>query len=86
MKWQDIVFALGAFIFVLALTKMVNVADKPPAAASMPIALTLFSFAVAYASLRLPLAATMTAVQAVLWGVLYFQAKHATVPETNKEL
>lgn len=73
MHWQDLVFTLGSLFFIVALVHSVRSEDKPPVGTSVITGFWLGVFSAVYATLGLPLAATTSAISAVLWGVLAVQ-------------
>lgn len=72
--WQDIVIAIGSFIFAVALIpSILSKEDKPALWTSVTTGLVLIVFAVTYASLTLWYATFTTSLAATLWIVLALQ-------------
>jgi hypothetical protein len=71
--WQDIVLAIGAVIFCLALIPSITGEDKPAVWTSVLTGSVLAVFTAVYVSLSLWYAALTTGLSAVLWAVLAFQ-------------
>ncbi|MBI2022734.1 hypothetical protein HYS97_02715 [Candidatus Daviesbacteria bacterium] len=53
MSWQDLVFTIGQFIFVIALIPSIKGNDKPAFLTSLMTAIILTFFALSYATLEL---------------------------------
>jgi hypothetical protein len=71
--WQDIVLAIGSFVFALALIPSIISKDKPALWTSLLTGSVLFVFTVTYATLSLWYATVTTAFSASLWVVLAIQ-------------
>jgi hypothetical protein len=71
--WQDIVLAIGALIFDIALIPSILSEHKPAVWTSSLTAGVLAVFAVTYASLSLWYATVTTVLASILWGVLLLQ-------------
>jgi len=73
MAWQDIVFSIGAWIFVIALLPSVFGKDKPALLSSLITGSVLAIFAFTYVSLSLGMAALSTSMVSLTWFVLAIQ-------------
>lgn len=73
MAWQDIVFSIGAWIFVIALLPSVFGKDKPALSSSLITGSVLAVFAFTYVSLSLWIAALSTSMVSLTWFVLAVQ-------------
>lgn len=71
--WQDMVLAIGGFVFAFALVPSIGSKDKPALKTSVITSITLLVFCVCYATLGLWLAFTSTVVTAALWIILAIQ-------------
>ncbi len=75
MVWQDILFMIGGFIFAPSLVFMIRAKDKPPLATSIPTAVVLTCYLIAYSSMNFWLAFISTALTALCWWVLVLQRR-----------
>ena len=73
LKWQDILIMIGGFCFSIALIPTVLAVEKPTLFTSLLTGIILYSFCVAYISLRLKLAFIATMITASMWLVLAIQ-------------
>ena len=73
--WQDVLLMVGGFGFSIALLPAVLSKKKPCKATSLTTACILTSFTIVYASLYLVLACISTGITAVMWFILFFQAR-----------
>lgn len=73
MLWQDFIFTIGQFIFVLALIPSIKGKDKPAFITSLITTLILFSFAATYFTLGLWGSGLFAALNATAWGILAIQ-------------
>lgn len=73
MIWQDFVFTIGAWIFIVALLPAIFGHNKPPASTSFTNSLVLLSFAIAYFTIELWLSAASAALLALAWLFLGWQ-------------
>lgn len=71
--WQDALFGAGGIVFAAALVPSVLSGAEVPLTTSIPTAIFLAAFVVAYASLGLRYASVTTAVSATLWLILAAQ-------------
>jgi hypothetical protein len=71
--WQDYVFAVGSFIFSIALIPAIISKDKPPISTSLTTGIILAVFIFCYASLGLWLSACSGSLTAIAWFILFFQ-------------
>ena len=82
MVWQDFVFFIGQWIFIIALIPTLRAKEKPQISTSLVTAVTLAVFAVTYFTLGLWLSATASASIAGAWFILAVQ-KHK-IDKKNK--
>lgn len=75
MLWQDALYAVGQFVFSLALIPALRGPKKPPALASLVTGLTLLLFGVASYTLALYGAAVAQVVCGCTWLVLFVQVQ-----------
>lgn len=73
MIWQDFVFTIGSWIFIIALLPAIFGKNKPPTSTSLINGLVLILFSVAYFSLELWLSAASVAILALAWMFLGWQ-------------
>lgn len=73
MQWQDIVFTVGAGLFIVALLPSVFSKNKPDIKTSLLTATILTVFSMTYATLSLYFSAVVTMATAALWGFLAWQ-------------
>jgi len=73
MQWQDYVFTIGQFIFLVALIPTIKGKDKPALSTSVATTLILLVFVYTYFSLKLLLSATASLSIAIAWGTLAVQ-------------
>lgn len=73
MMWQDYIFTIGSFVFIIALIPSILSKDKPAIASSISTALVLTIFSFTYFSLSLWLTTITTAGTAMAWHILAFQ-------------
>jgi len=87
IAWQDLVFAIGGFIFAPSLIGMLKAGIRErrraaPLSASIPTASVLWAFAVADLSLGFYLATFATILTAIMWTLLIIdwgRGKHKSV-------
>lgn len=73
-SWQDVVFSLGGFAFVLSLWPAARSHEtRIDRVSSGVTALILLAFTVTNLSLRLPLAAASTLCTASVWGFIFWK-------------
>lgn len=72
--WQDLVFAVGSVVFLVALLPAIFGRNKPPLSTSLLTGSVLAVYAWTQATLGLDWAAGNTALLAGGWGVLALQA------------
>ena len=72
IKWQDLVFMLGGFIFAPSLVFSIIDGVHMPLSTTLPTALVLTVFLVCYASMKFWLAFTSTILTAICWYILIF--------------
>ncbi len=75
MIWQDLVFMIGGFIFAPSLIFMMKGKNPPPIKTSLPTAIVLTVFLVAYISMHFWLALTSTSLTALGWWILFIQGR-----------
>ncbi len=73
MIWQDFIFTIGAWIFIVTLLPAIFGQNKPPASTSFINALVLIFFAIAYFTLGLWLSAASAAILSLAWLMLGWQ-------------
>lgn len=73
MQWQDALLSTGSIIFIIALLPSVFGKHKPAVATSVMTSTVLVTYVVAYSSLKLWFAATLTMATAALWCLLALQ-------------
>lgn len=73
IHWQDIVIAIGSFIFAAALVPSVLSKDKPALWTSVTTGVVLIAFVVTYFTLSLWYATFTTSLAALLWIILAVQ-------------
>ena len=73
MPWQDLVFSIGGWIFVISLIPTIHGSQKPALATSLLTAGILASFFVAYISLGLWMGAIANGATGVAWAILAYQ-------------
>ena len=78
MEWQDAVFGIGSIIFLAALIPSVVQKKCPSLWTSIPTALVLIAFTVAYESVEYHFAATVSVLTAMVWLVLASQCAFST--------
>ena len=71
--WQDWVFAIGSFIFSVALIPAIRAKEKPPISTSLSTSLLLFAFAACYVSLGYWLSVISGSLTALCWFILFMQ-------------
>lgn len=77
--WQDLVFSIGNVVFLITLLPVIfNEQAYVPRLTSVPIAVMLALYVVAFASLSLTWAAVFAALTVVAWG--FIAAKRGTRP------
>ena len=75
MVWQDLVFAVGAWIFIIALIPTIRGRGKPPLSTSVPTGLVLIVYVFTFATLNLWYSVISTGILGILWLYLGWQ-KH----------
>jgi hypothetical protein len=73
MNWQDLIFTIGQFIFVIALIPTIRGKDKPAFITSLITTIILFSFAATYLTLKLWGSAIFASLNATAWVILAIQ-------------
>jgi len=71
--WQDIVFASGQGVFVLALVPALRSRTKPPRSTCLITGSVLALFTFAFASLSFAWSAATSALCAFFWFILFIQ-------------
>lgn len=77
MHWQDIVFSIGQWIFIVALIPSVLSKDKPALSSSLLTGTVLAVFAVTYLSLSLWFSGATTILVSGMWFTLAIQKYRA---------
>lgn len=71
MTWQEVIFSVGNVGFALTLIPtMLNPQAQVPRTTSVPIAVILVLYVVAFASLAMPVAAFFVAATVGCWGFI----------------
>jgi len=73
MTWQDIVFSVGSWIFIIALLPSLFGKDKPPISTSLLTGSVLLIYALTYVSLDFWLSVASTGLLAIAWLTLGIQ-------------
>ncbi len=73
MIWQDWVIGIGGLALSPALIPMVLAPEAPPLLASVPTTLVLWSYLVAFVTLKMRLSAGTTFISASMWTLLALQ-------------
>ncbi|MDO8620333.1 MAG: hypothetical protein Q7R64_03230 [bacterium] len=73
MMWQDIVFSVGQWIFIIALIPSLLSKEKPALSTSLMTGTVLAVFAFTYSTLSLWTASVSTVLSAGTWFVLAVQ-------------
>ncbi len=73
MSWQDIVFSIGQWIFIIALIPLIFSKDKPALSSSLMTGTVLAVFAFTYSTLSLWTASASTVLSAGAWFILATQ-------------
>lgn len=74
MEWQDLVIAIGAILFAVALLPTVFSEAKPAWATSAMTGSVLYVVAFTYTTIGLDFAAITTGISAFLWTVILAQS------------
>ena len=77
MSWQDIVFSIGQWIFIVALIPLLFSTDKPALSSSLMTGTVLAVFAFTYSTLSLWTASVSTVLSAGAWFILAIQKMRA---------
>ncbi len=73
MPWQDFVFSIGSWIFVISLIPTIRESQKPALATSLVTAIVLVFFAISYLSLGLWMSAVAVFATDIGWSILAYQ-------------
>ncbi len=73
MVWQDIIFFIGQWVFLVALVPALTSREKPPVSTSLITGLILVVFSFTYFTLELWLSAISSALIAAAWLTLALQ-------------
>ncbi|MDP1706211.1 MAG: hypothetical protein Q8L36_00050 [bacterium] len=73
MIWQDFVFTIGSWIFIIALLPAIFGKNKPPISTSFTTGFVMIFFAIAYFTLELWLSTISAAILALAWLLLGWQ-------------
>lgn len=73
MTWQDIVFSVGAWIFIIALLPSIFGKDKPPFSSSILTGGVLLIYAFTYMSLHFWVTMASTGLLGIAWLTLAVQ-------------
>jgi hypothetical protein len=83
VAWQEFVFAGGNVILSVALLFSVTSPHKPATRTSLITALTIGSFAVAFATMQLWFSAAAAGTNAAMWAVLVVQSLRTQQASTS---
>jgi hypothetical protein len=75
MIWQDIVLAIGSWIFIVALVPALIGKDKPPVSSSALTGAVLAVYVMVYLTLHLWISVASTTILSIAWLTLAVQ-KH----------
>ncbi|MBU1248284.1 MAG: hypothetical protein KKB70_06275 [Proteobacteria bacterium] len=78
MIWQDIIFTVGGWFFLLLLLPSITSEAKPAFLTSLGTGVVLIAYVAAMASLGCVLGAVSTALTALSWFFLAWQRKRQT--------
>lgn len=70
MTWQDVVLAVGSWIFIIALVPSLVGKDKPPVLTSVMTGVVLLVYTFVYFTLHLRLSMVSTGIMAIAWLAL----------------
>ena len=73
MTWQDIVLAVGSWIFIIALFPSLFGKDKPPVSTSVLTGGVLLIYTFVYFSMHLWISVASTGILAIAWLALGLQ-------------
>ena len=73
MIWQDILITAGTFVLSVAMIPTLRGSQKPPIASSIPTALVLASFSIAFVTMGLTASCIGAAIQSIVWSTLFIQ-------------
>jgi hypothetical protein len=83
MAINDLIFALGTIVFLLALIPSLITKNKPNKKTSIITSLVLYVFTFNYISLAMYFSAAVGFVTATAWLVLYFQSRKVNKIESH---
>ena len=84
MIWQDIVFTVGGWIFIIALIPSLIGKDKPAILTSLVSGVVLLSFSFSFFSLSFVASSIATGMTGAAWFILAFQKYIQTRDEMKK--
>mgnify|MGYP003395202723 FL=1 len=73
MAWQDAVFFIGSWIFVISLIPTIRGKQKPDFSTSLTTSFILYIFMATYFTLELTLSGIATFASATTWAILAYQ-------------
>ncbi len=73
MIWQDLLIMVGGFVLSVSLIPTLRGPHKPPVASSLPIAVVLATFALAFGTLGLWASCAAMILQSATWWALLIQ-------------
>ncbi len=73
VHWQDLIFSVGSWIFIVSLIPTIRGKQKPELSTSVVTTIVLVFFAISYLTLGLLLSALATLGTATCWGILVYQ-------------
>lgn len=71
--WQDYVFAIGNWVFVIAMIPTIRNPHKPPLSASVTTAVTIFVFAITFWTLGMYASVITSSALCGAWSVVAYQ-------------
>ena len=83
MTWQDIIFSIGQWVFIIALIPSVVSKDKPALSSSLMTGSVLAVFAFTYFTLSLWMSGASTILVAAIWFILAIQKCRADKATKN---
>ncbi len=73
MHWQDLVFSIGSWIFIICIIPTIRGKQKPEFSTSSITSIVLSIFALTYLTLGLWLSFVATVGTSICWGILAYQ-------------
>jgi hypothetical protein len=73
MTWQDLVYSIGQWVFIVALLPSVFSKNKPAFVSSLTTGTVLLVYVFTMASLNLWVSSASTSITCLVWYILAFQ-------------